>query len=138
MKKYILSFVILLVAISITSCSSNDDDSTTQEMKSLILGKWAKILTITLEGNEYDGSEGCPDTWNFLENTVEIKDYLLNNEPPCGDLGLDIVREYKVVDNSLKIVKPDGTISETYKITELTSTNLSLSINSLTLKWVKL
>jgi len=120
-----------------TGCSNDDNSTTAEEMGALILGKWAKTLTITSEGIEIEQSVDCPDTWNFLQSTVEIKDYAGNNEPPCGNLGLDVVREYEVVDNLLKTFNADGSISGTYGITQLTTTQMTLEIENSVFKWEK-
>lgn len=69
MKKYILPFVIFLVAISITSCSSNNDD----DLPSLVGTHWIKSsdnsrhFTFTTE-NEYvyvENGSSYPGTYTF-------------------------------------------------------------------------
>ncbi|MGQ2983980.1 hypothetical protein [Flavobacterium sp.] len=124
MKKFTLLLAFVAAGFAFTSCS-DDDSNSTQFSASLIGGKWQHEKTgfrvmeqETLE--DYTHSEGCSkDYVEFLEDGV-YKWVVYNGDNNCDE----VVRTETYMKNGETLTVGEGEEFESFKIEELTETQL--------------
>lgn len=119
--------LILLLVLALCSCTSEDNNTTPQDIKERLLKTWYFVQAEDLNVNEIGVADDCEQNRNIIfyqDDTFKEVFYNFNNSNNCNQTWVDLGTYQVTSENTLTLTIDDENYN--YRIVSLTSNVLAI------------